>query len=62
MEMGTGNKSDISSCISSKTRHISKPQPPSFHLTSFKGDISNDIAMDFTGKRSQIAVIYKQKS
>lgn len=57
-----GNKLDISSYTPSKSRHISKPQPISFYLTSFKRDISNDGAIDFAGGRSQITVIYKQQS
>lgn len=57
-----GNKLDINSYTPSKSRHISKPQPISFYLTSLKRDISNDGIIDFAGGRSQITIIYKQQS
>lgn len=57
--METGNELDINNYTSFKPRHISKAQPTSFYLTKLKGDISNDVVIDFAGERSQMAIIYK---
>lgn len=61
-ESQTGDESDYSSYIPSRARRISKPQLPSSHLTSLRGEIIQDryIKQGRGRPRKQYLIQWKQ--